>query len=224
MSKMSNISKKHLALSGCAGLAALVAGPVGYSTYIYSKMAPYLAADVESIQTCTNCDSLKRLEEHFKTARDFVVFARNFGDDKPELDLYVDKTNNVMEVYHGDKFLRRMSITTGKELASQKSKFGEYVTPDGDYLFIDYKEKEELEQKFGVYNADQFYAGRMIQLSGPWAPHIAIHATHEEDEIGKHASNGCIRVSVENFDWLKESAGIGSRVHVSMTQEHPSSN
>jgi lipoprotein-anchoring transpeptidase ErfK/SrfK len=188
-------------------------------------MALYLAADIESVQTCTNCGPEKRLEEHLKTGRDFVLFAINdLLDQRPELDMYIDKTNNVMDVYHGDKFLRSIPVTTGQKLAPQKSKFGEYVTPDGDYLVIDYKEKEELEQKFGTYDADRFYAGRMIQLSGPWAPHIAIHATHEEEEIGEHASNGCIRVTIEDFDWLKEIGGIGSRVHVSMVQETPLSN
>lgn len=218
------MNKKRFALAGCASLGALVVAPIGlYGAYSYSKMAPYVAADIESIQTCTNCDSIKRFEEHVKTGRDVVLFAQNnLQDQRPEVDMYVDKTANSMEVYHDGELLRRMSITTGKELIPHKSKFGEYVTPDGDYLVIDYKNQEELEQKFGAYDADRFYAGRMIQLSGPWAPHIAIHATHHVEEIGEHASNGCMRVSVEDFDWLKDVAGIGSRVHVFMTQENSS--
>lgn len=220
------MNKKRLALSGCASLGALVVAPVGlYGAYSYSKMASYVAADIESVQTCTNCNSVKRLEEHIKTGRDFFLFARNdFLDQRPELDLYVDKTTNIMEVYRNGEVLRRIPVATGKVLAPHKSQFGEYVTPDGDYLVIDYKDKEELEQKFGAYDADRFYAGRMIQLSGPWAPHIAIHATHHVEEIGEHASNGCMRVTIEDFDWLKEIVGIGSRVHVSMTQENSSQN
>ncbi len=212
------MNSKRLALGCATGLAALVAGPVGlYSAYTYRTMAPYLAADIESVQTCTNCGPEKKVEEHVKTGRDFVLYALQKPlDERPEADLYVDKTNNVMEVYQDGKFLHKIPVATGKELVPHKSRFGEYVTPNGDYLVIDYKDKEELEQKFGREDTERFYAGRMIQLSGPWAPHIAIHATHEVDEIGEHVSNGCIRVSIENFDWLKDRVGIGSRVHVSI--------
>ena len=79
-------------------------------------------------------------------------------------------------------------------------------------MVIHYKSREELEAKFGVDNAEKYYAGRMIQLSGPWAPHIAIHATPDESKIGLRKSNGCIQVTPSDYDWLYENVGVGSKV------------
>ena len=69
-----------------------------------------------------------------------------------------------------------------------------------------------LEEKFG--NNAKLYGSGMLQLLGPWAPHIAIHGTNDNSRIGKYSTNGCINLANENLEWLLSNAGIGSKVYV----------
>ena len=98
------------------------------------------------------------------------------------------------------------------KLRPNKTKFWEYVTPNGKYILINVLDSTDLRRKFGR-NA-HLYGNGMMQLSGPWAPYIAIHGTFDSTRIGTRKTNGCINVTNDNLRWLMENVGIGTRVHV----------
>ena len=207
-----------------ATLATLVSAPIMVNKY--QKISPYLASDVSSELTRQPTQrkptaGLKgafiTLEEHAKTARDYFLFTINdLIDPKPEYDIFVDKTTNQMEVYLDGKFVRRVQVGTGQILKSNKSAFGEYVTPDGDYMIINVFDRQGLQHKFGK-NA-YLYGEGMIQLAGPWAPYIALHGTYDDSKISGYTTNGCINMRNGDLRWIMENVGIGSRVHVSQSK------
>ncbi|GEM_PF-5965604 len=190
------------------------------------EMYPYLKADVDSeLERVATVDppkpkgGLVTLEEHVKTARDLVLYAYNKpSDNRPLYHLKVDKSTNTMEVYDGEgNLVRQMQVGTAKELKETKTQFGEYVTPNGNYLVINHFNEQELEKKFGA-NAFFHYGTGMLQLSGPWTPHIAIHGVSSPKKVGIYDSNGCVRVENEDVEWLKKNVGVGSTVHIFMSK------
>ena len=157
--------------------------------------------------------------ELLKTMRDTGLYAINDITDKlPEMDIYIDKSTNTMKIYDTEgKLVRETIVGTGVVLQPDKTRFGEYVTPDGEYVVINKLRPDSLERKFD--DGAEYYGDGMLQLSGPWAPHIAIHGTKKpEKKIGKYASNGCINVNEDTINWMLGNVGIGSRVHVFMSE------
>ena len=213
---------KKIALRGLValGLTTLATAPISYPRI--KEIGPYLSADYNSEKTrhatrSSPTDGLKgnliSLEEHVKTARDLALFTvSDVFDKKPRYDLNVDKTENKMDVYLNSQLIKTMNIGSGEILKPDKTKFGEYVTPNGDYLLINNLDVNDLRRKFGR-NADLYGEG-LMQLSGPWAPYIAIHGTFDNAKIGARKSNGCINVTNEDLRWLMENVGMGTRVHV----------
>ena len=118
-----------------------------------------------------------------------------------------------MQIYKANRLVKEFTVGTGKlsEL-EKKTRFGEYVTPTGDYIIINKFSRENLKEKFG--KNWKLYGIGMLQLSGPWAPHIAIHGTFDNSKIGNYKSNGCINLKNEDLEWLLENAGIESRVYI----------
>jgi len=210
---------------GVAALTALAALTAPVSKL--PKMAPYSVADYQSEANRKASahgpveglhGRLITIEEHVKTARDLLLFTINdFLDTKPEYDIKVDKSTNEMEVYLNGTLVRKIRVGTGQVLKTDKPAFGEYVTPNGDYIVIHVRDKDSVHKKFGK-NA-HFYGDGMIQMSGPWAPHIALHGTNDNNRIGKYTTNGCINMRNEDILWLMRNAGIGSRIHVYQSQQ-----
>tara|TARA_Y100000310_G_scaffold335274_2_gene416870 strand:- start:2423 stop:3091 length:669 start_codon:yes stop_codon:yes gene_type:complete len=219
---MSRIKKVGKGLVGLVSLATVATGLYLGATYL--TMKDYLHADIDSELTRVASSGkptggLVTIEEHVKTARDFLLFGKNRlqRDDNPGYDLTVDKTTNTMYVFNGDTLIRTIDVGTGEELIENKDRFGQYVTPNGEYLVIKEFDQKALREKFGQAHADKYYAVGMLQLSGPWAPHIAIHGTPDPDKIGKNKSHGCINVGLDDMAWIMDNVGIGSTVSVYMS-------
>lgn len=206
-------------LAGLGAVAALSIPPSLYLHWQHRVIAPYLEADRQSEVTRQPggdqpLGGAETLEENIKTYRDFLLFARNaLTDGKPEYDLYVYKDANQMEIYDASgTLMRTMPVGTGKVQQDHKTRFGEYVTPVGEYLLINTFDHAALQAKFG--RAAHNYGDGMLQLSGPWAPYIAIHGTDNSEKIGAYWSNGCVNVANPDVVWLISTVGIGSRVHI----------
>jgi len=209
------------------GLGIVVAGLVGLGAIgcRVRTIVPYLKADVQSElqrepskgHPTEGLDGIiERTGEHLKTTRDAGLFLINdFSDDKKEYEIIIDKKTNSAQVYLENNLVREFKVGTGKEKdVAVKTRFGQYVTPNGDYLIINIMDQEELAKKFGREKAEEYYANGMLQLSGPWAPHIAIHATPDPEKIGHYKSNGCINVTPEEMEWFLENIGIGTKVKI----------
>jgi len=216
-------SKKVKKGLGCLVLAATTtAGLYLGSTYL--SMKNYLHADIDSELTRVASSGkptggLVALEEHVKTARDLLLFGKNRlqRDEGSKYDLKINKTTNQMYVFNGDTLIKIIDVGTGEEFVEDKDRFGQYVTPNGDYLVIKEFDQEALREKFGTAHADKYYAVGMLQLSGPWAPHIAIHGTPDPNKIGERKSHGCINVGLEDMAWILENVSVGSTVSVYMS-------
>lgn len=212
MKKMSNLKKLACSAIVMSALAA-------YPCYKLHKMWPYLRDDYTSEATRLPSQGHPKsrrasLEELTKNARDYWLYLRNdTTDNLPNYDIYVDKTTNKMEIYLDNKLIKAMDVGTGQLYQTDKTQFGEFVTPNGDYLLIEKLDSAELRKKFGS-RGERDYANGMLQLSGKWAPYIAIHATNDESRLGKRKSNGCVNVTRENMDWMLQNIGIGSKVHI----------
>jgi lipoprotein-anchoring transpeptidase ErfK/SrfK len=213
-----NLNKKTMRKVGLAGIvAALASAPFVVKG---SDIASELKSDIQSELTRVPTEGRQKgifstttIAEHLKTIRDLGLYTLNDTfDGRPEYDLVVDKTTNQMEIYLNGELVRRMRVASGQILQPNKTRFGEYVTPNGNYVYINFKNINDLRREFGP-NASYYGAG-MLQLSGPWAPHIAIHGTNSERSIGTYSTNGCIRVSNADLEWLANNLGIGSRIRV----------
>jgi len=200
--------------------AVILTFPLTYLAIRAYEMYPYLKGDVtselERIATDGKAkNGVTTLEEHVKTVRDLLLYAYEKPlDSKSIYNLRIDKTANMMEIYNEqEELIKRMPVGTGQVLAAIKTRFGEYVTPNGNYVVINHFNQQDLTDKFGP-NA-HFYGSGLLQLSGPWAPHIAIHGTDDETKIGTYGSNGCVRVGNNDMLWLltnvnKESGPTGT--------------
>lgn len=194
------------------------------STY---KLAPYIKSDIKSElsrkpsagkPTGGAKGLVLRLGEFAKTGRDIIKFAyQDLFDDKAEYDIHINKDSNTANFYLNDSLVKTITVGTGKVNKPNKEAFGEgeYVTPNGEYIVVRYMSKDLVKRKFGEANAEGFYAGQgMLPLLGPWAPHIAMHATLDTTKIGDYKSNGCINYLISDFDWVTDNVGIGSKVHI----------
>ena len=194
---------------------------LGAVTREFTEVYQFLKADVTSEISRKQTPGKPKigilpLVEHVKTARDFfqLYLINDLFDSKDDLNLYIDKGTNIMYVYQHENgtFANSFNVGTGQVKAQQKERFGQYVTPSGNYLLINKINRSALEEKFG--NNAKLYGSGMLQLLGPWAPHIAIHGTNDNSRIGKYSTNGCINLANENLEWLLSNAGIGSKVYV----------
>lgn len=210
---------KRLRLLTLGSIAAITIASYFPLSQQYKIIAPYLEADRKSEESRQpgggkDVGGLDRLVEDLKTKRDFFLFARNnLSDNKPEYNLFVYKDTNTMDIYDASGTLvKQMRVGSGKIQQDEKTSFGQFVTPIGDYLLINTFDKSGLEDKFGQKAHN--YGDGMLQLSGPWAPYIAIHGTDNPSKIGAYHSNGCVNVSNVDIVWLLDNVGVGSRVYI----------
>lgn len=95
----------------------------------------------------------------------------------------VDVSEQRMRVYEGDRLLHDWPVSTAR-----KGK----VTPRGNYSpqWLSKNHKSSRYNNAPMPNAI-FYSG-----------HYAIHGTYETGKLGRPASAGCVRLSVDNSAWL----------------------
>lgn len=83
------------------------------------------------------------------------------------------------------------------------------LTPRGVFRVV---EREDLTRR----KADPKYGTRIIVLDVRIGAggRISIHGTNEPEKIGTRVSDGCVRLSNEDAEWLYERAVVGTRVVV----------
>lgn len=208
---------KNTAIAG--GIALLTASP--YLIQSYNKISPYLISDIQSElerkpssgkpTTGVKGNILTGLE-HLKTFRDYMLFSYNdLIDSRQEYEIEVDKKTNIARFYLDGVLEKEIPVGTAKVLQDDKTKYGEYVTPNGEYMVINHFDKEDIRDKFGNVT---YYGDGLIQLSGPWAPHIAFHGIDDPKRIGAYGSNGCINLDNPDISWMMENVGVGSKVKI----------
>lgn len=111
----------------------------------------------------------------------------------------VDVSEQRMRVYEGDRLLHDWPVSTAR-----KGK----VTPRGNYSpqWLSKNHKSSRYNNAPMPNAI-FYSG-----------HYAIHGTYDTGKLGRPASSGCVRLSIENsarlFDHVRRNGKSSLRIRV----------
>jgi hypothetical protein len=194
------------------------------------KLYPYLKQDIQT-QIARKASSgfpkgisLRgiriEVEEVAKTVRDAYLFAWNDtwedvfpNPQRKEYHLEVYKGDHVGIIYDGKKEVMRFSVGTGLMNKPTKDYFGDYVTPNGQYMVIAYASPRSVADEFGKY-ACLFGTHGFYQTSGPNAPKIGIHAPESPEKLGKDSTHGCVNVPEEIMVWMDGHMQIGSTMRV----------
>ena len=129
--------------------------------------------------------------------------------------IIINKQENELYYYEDEQELMRFSVATGKEAGD---------TPEGLFTIV---------TKF----TDPEYSAKRIPANSPRNPLgsrwmgidaretngrvYGIHGTNREDSIGKHISNGCIRMKNEDAERLFTHAPLATKVYIYSGDEDP---
>ncbi len=125
--------------------------------------------------------------------------------------IQVDKSDHILKLFRDGKHVRSYTVTVGAN-PGDKEIVGDMRTPEGNFYIS--KIEESSRRTFDEGNGpEEVYGPWFLRLEtgseqtfggGAWTG-IAIHGTNRPDDIGKHASHGCIRLQNDQITELKNS-------------------
>lgn len=140
----------------------------------------------------------------------------------------IDITNQLLFLYDNDnRVLATYPVSSAKNGLGEEP--GSEKTPRGEHwihqkiganapLFSIFKGRVLTgECWIPAMDAGDFILSRILWLSGPQTPltrYIYIHGTHDEINIGKPMSHGCIRMRNEDVINLFERVALNERVFI----------
>lgn len=121
--------------------------------------------------------------------------------------ILVSKSEYKLWLLHGNDIVQEYSIATGKN-PGDKQRVGDNRTPVGNFKIVSIENASKWSHDFGDGK------GKIKGAYGPWFLRldakgwkgIGIHGTHDPDSRGTNATEGCIRLSNEDIDELKQYA------------------
>lgn len=123
--------------------------------------------------------------------------------------IVIDKSSNKLYYYEEGKLIKSFAVATGKKPS---------YTPEG-LFFIREKVKNRPYYKEHIKGGDpnnplgDRWLGLEVQLKdGTTSYAYGIHGTNNESSIGKHVSNGCIRMHNESIHWLYDKIKVKTKV------------
>ncbi|WP_051359445.1 L,D-transpeptidase family protein [Paucisalibacillus globulus] len=120
----------------------------------------------------------------------------------------VDKQNNQLHVYHGDKSIKTFSVSTGRDTA---------ITPTGTFQIVNQLEKPWY-SKDGIPGGDpnnplgNYWLG--LNVPGTNGTTYGIHGTNDPSSIGYYVTLGCVRMKNEDVQWIFETVPVGTEVQI----------
>ncbi len=123
-----------------------------------------------------------------------------------EYGLRINKGGYKLYLYRGNKVDRTYSIAVGKNLGD-KQRRGDHKTPNGIFTVQSIENASGWSHDFldgkGVIRGA--YGPWFIRLKTGWQG-IGIHGTHDPDSRGSRATEGCIRLSNDELEELRQFA------------------
>lgn len=119
----------------------------------------------------------------------------------------VNKSKYELSLYKGNELVKTYPVAIGKN-PGDKQRVGDHRTPVGNFRVVSIENASSWKHDFGDGK------GKISGAYGPWFLRldakgwkgIGIHGTHDPDSRGTNATEGCIRLSNEDIDELKQYA------------------
>ncbi len=121
--------------------------------------------------------------------------------------ILVNKSEHKLWLLKGNKLVREYSIATGKN-PGDKQRTGDNRTPTGNFKIVSIEDASKWSHDFrdGKGKIKGAYGPWFLRLDAKGWKGIGIHGTHDPDSRGTNATEGCIRLSNEDIDELKQYA------------------
>ena len=121
--------------------------------------------------------------------------------------ILVNKSEYKLWLLNGNKLVHEYSIATGKN-PGDKQRIGDNRTPTGNFKIVSIENASNWSHDFrdGKGKIKGAYGPWFLRLDAKGWRGIGIHGTHDPDSRGTNATEGCIRLSNEDIDELKQYA------------------
>ena len=121
--------------------------------------------------------------------------------------IYINKSKYKLLLYKGSELVKEYSIAVGKN-KGDKQYVGDNRTPVGDFKIVSIENASNWKHDFrdGKGKIAGAYGPWFLRLDAKGWKGIGIHGTHDPDSRGTNATEGCIRLSNEDIDELKQYA------------------
>ena len=128
------------------------------------------------------------------------------GNKAEEYWVHISKGDYTLSLYRGDELVKSYSVAVGRN-PGNKQRVGDYRTPVGEFRVRSIENSQSWKHDFGDGNGmiAGAYGPWFIRLETGWKG-IGIHGTHDPDSRGSMATEGCIRMSNEEVQELRQYA------------------
>lgn len=121
--------------------------------------------------------------------------------------ILVSKIEHKLWLLNGNDIVQEYSIATGRN-PGDKQRVGDNRTPTGKFKIVSIENASSWSHDFhdGKGKIKGAYGPWFLRLDAKGWKGIGIHGTHDPDSRGTNATEGCIRLSNEDIDELKQYA------------------
>lgn len=130
--------------------------------------------------------------------------------------IIVDKEKLLLHLmdYNGNE-IKSYGICCGKNYGN-KQVYGDMKTPEGIFHITDIEDASSWGHDFkdGKGRIEGAYGPWFLRLAVPNQKGIGIHGTHKPESIGTRDTEGCIRLSNQDIEELKQQINVGMVVIV----------
>ncbi|MBR0316045.1 MAG: L,D-transpeptidase [Synergistaceae bacterium] len=121
--------------------------------------------------------------------------------------ILINKSTFTLSLFKGSELVKNYPVAVGRN-TGDKQYVGDNRTPVGDFKIVSIENASKWKHDIGDGK------GKIAGAYGPWFLRldakgwkgIGIHGTHDPDSRGTNATEGCIRLSNEDIDELKQYA------------------
>ncbi len=129
--------------------------------------------------------------------------------------IIIDKASMTLSQYnYRGKLQHQFRVATGKNFGNKNQK-GDLKTPEGVFNIEEVVDASSWSHDFMDDNQGSIkgaYGPYFIRLKVPGQKGIGIHGTHDNNSLGKRASEGCIRLNNEDLIQLVNNINTNSVV------------
>jgi L,D-transpeptidase-like protein/putative peptidoglycan binding protein len=142
---------------------------------------------------------------------EFVIRKPKVAHAKPGPAVVILRDSKMLLFYSKEKLVRRFGIATGQS---------SYPTPTGDFEITNMQRDPWWNPPPSPWAADSdpVPPGPGNPLGTRWmgisSPYVGIHGTPDSASIGYSASHGCIRMRIEDAEWLFQRVQVGTPVFI----------